>query len=326
MTILKQKDFTEHTNPRLAAGEQQEKDVAFYLRRAFKDDDNILVLNDYRFTYNGETAQIDHLVVHRAGFIIIESKSIYGEVKVNDHGEWSRSFKGQWTGIPSPIIQAELQKDLLRQLMIANVEKFLGKIIGIQTQVTHREWDVICTVSNNCILHREDIPKNISKQVIKSESVADEVKRIGGYSKIGTVLSGKAFFTEQELKNIGDFLLEQCLSNVTTDVVSSTNHPERSVPETIEQPTETKSMPVKKQPNNKKPPRLTCKNCDETEKLTAQYGKYGYYVQCGVCRTNTSMKTPCPACGNPKARIKKQGNHYWLTCDCNYKEVLFVNK
>lgn len=110
MTILKQKDFTEHTNPRLAAGEQQEKDVAFYLRRAFKDDENILVLNDYRFTFNDEIAQIDHLVVHRAGFIIIESKSIYGEVKVNGHGEWSRSYKGNWSGMPSPIIQAELQK------------------------------------------------------------------------------------------------------------------------------------------------------------------------------------------------------------------------
>lgn len=326
MTILKQKDFTEHTNPRLAAGEQQEKDVAFYLRRAFKNNENFLVLNDYRFTFNDEIAQIDHLVVHRTGFIIIESKSIFGEVKVNSHGEWSRSYKGQWTGMPSPIIQAELQKDLLRKLMIANVELFLGKILGIQTQVTHREWDVLCTVSNNCILHREDIPKNISKQVIKSESVADEVKRIGGYSKIGSLLSTKPVFNDEELKNIGEFLLERCLSTETINVLSSTNHAERSEPETIEQPIVTKIEAVKEQPNNEKPLSLACKKCGETKKLTAQYGKYGYYVQCGVCETNTSMKTPCPACGNPKSRIKKQGNHYWLTCDCSYNEVLFVSK
>ena len=101
---------------------------------------------------------------------------------------------------------------------------------------------------------------------------------------------------------------------------------EKSGSEAIEKPIETKITVAKEQPITTKPLSLACKQCGETEKLTAQYGKYGYYVQCGVCETNTSMKTPCPACGNPKARIKKQGNHYWLTCDCSFNEVLFVKK
>lgn len=51
----------------------------------------------------GEYAQIDHLVVHPFRLVNIESKSIHGEVKVNGHGEWSRSYRGQWYGMPTGV-------------------------------------------------------------------------------------------------------------------------------------------------------------------------------------------------------------------------------
>jgi hypothetical protein len=35
---------------------------------------------------------------------------------------------------------------------------------------------------------------------------------------------------------------------------------------------------------------LTCKQCGEADNLTGMYGQYGYYVKCGSCSTNTSMK------------------------------------
>jgi hypothetical protein len=39
------------------AGILQERDVAFYLRRAYKDRDNVMVLNDIRIEHDGETAR-----------------------------------------------------------------------------------------------------------------------------------------------------------------------------------------------------------------------------------------------------------------------------
>ncbi len=179
MTILKYKEPSKSADARQDAGDRQEQDVAFYLRRAFKDDENILVLNDYRFTHNGETAQIDHLIVHRTGFLVIESKSIYGEVKVNAQGEWARSYKGQWVGMPSPIRQAVLQMELLRDFLGANVEHFLGKMLlgRVQQKVRFREWNVLCTVSSSCILHRKGMPSDLSKKVIKSEFIAEELRR-----------------------------------------------------------------------------------------------------------------------------------------------------
>ena len=82
--ILKDKTFQNAVSPKAKAGQKQEQDVAYFLRRAFKDHKEVFVINDFKFTHNNETAQIDHLIVYTFGFILIESKSIKGEVKVNN--------------------------------------------------------------------------------------------------------------------------------------------------------------------------------------------------------------------------------------------------
>ncbi|MBV0934453.1 NERD domain-containing protein [Marinobacterium weihaiense] len=342
MTILKYKEPSATTDPRRAAGERQEQDVAFYLRRAFKNDPNILVLNDYRFTHNDETAQIDHLIVHRAGFIVIESKSIYGEVKVNAQGEWSRSYKGQWSGMPSPIRQAELQMELLRDFMGAHVEHFLGKMLlgRVQQKVRFREWDVLCTVSSSCILHRESMPSELSKRVVKSEFIADEVQGIGGYSRITAAFSSKPHFSAEEMSRIGTFLLEHY-----QQLGSTVLHPtEKPIPELPPKPVKTAVAsappPLQKETTvaiaqlNETPPTynasaqtdiigVTCKKCGSKENLTAMYGQYGYYVKCGQCETNTSMKTACPECNSSKTRVRKRKDEYWLQCECQALRKLY---
>ena len=81
--ILKDKTQTSSASIKLDAGIKQEHDVAFYLRRAYKNSDQVMVLNDLRIEHDGEIAQIDHLIVYTYGFIVVESKSIRGEVQVN---------------------------------------------------------------------------------------------------------------------------------------------------------------------------------------------------------------------------------------------------
>lgn len=97
--ILKTKSLQNTQTPQAIAGQKQEQDVAFYLRRAFKDHPEVLVINDFRFTFNDETAQIDHLIIYPYGFVLIESKSIKGHVDVNQQGEWTRSHGSKWFGM-----------------------------------------------------------------------------------------------------------------------------------------------------------------------------------------------------------------------------------
>lgn len=76
------------------AGEKQESQVSYFLHRYFGNNDNYRILNDLHIEVNGVKSQIDHLVIYKAGFIVVESKSIKGEVRVNSLGEWERSYNG----------------------------------------------------------------------------------------------------------------------------------------------------------------------------------------------------------------------------------------
>jgi hypothetical protein len=50
----------------------------------------VLVFNDIRLQHDGEVVQIDHLVVHRHGMVVIESKSVSGEIHVLPDGQFVR--------------------------------------------------------------------------------------------------------------------------------------------------------------------------------------------------------------------------------------------
>lgn len=318
--ILKEKEGPAGQDERTKAGHQQEKDVAFYLRREFGDDESILVINDLRIEHNAEHAQIDHLVIHPFGFVIIESKSIHGEVKVNGHGEWSRSYRGQWYGMPSPVRQAELQEELVKDLLRQNVEKFLGKMLGVQMKVGGRDWKTICAVSSSAILHRDDMPRAIADQVVKSEFVAKKIRELVG-SWAESWVKAKPRFSQKEIEDIGQFLLERHQPQAAEVQPAREAWPQRGKPDYTPEQKQAKQAAQTTKPGR---PALACKQCGETANLTGQYGKYGYYVRCGSCGTNTSMKTPCPACQSRKVRVTKSGPTYTSNCqDCANRWTVF---
>lgn len=337
--ILKEKGKYAGDDDRGYYGHKQEKDVAFHLRREFGESDQILIINDLEIEHRGERAQIDHLVIHPFGFTIIESKSIVGEVQVNANGEWSRSYKGSWAGIPSPIRQAELQKAALRGLLTDNLDKITNKILGLQTTVAGREWTVLCAVSSSAILHRENMPKKVSKQVVKTEFLGQAVKDLVGNTKIA-ILTTRPKFSKKEMKNIGDFLLDHTadLSRSTArreGLPEETREDRRSnEPPTVAQEEKTPepaSDPAPDSASQEAPPpdriELACKSCGKADSLTGAYGQYGYYVRCGHCESNTTMKQPCPGCHSKKVRLAKKGPDYSATCqNCDHHFLVFSQR
>jgi hypothetical protein len=211
--ILKDKTQTSSASIRLDAGIKQEHDVAFYLRRAYKNSDQVMVLNDLRIEHDGESAQIDHLIVYSYGFIVVESKSIRGEVVVNEHSEWSRSYKEQWSGMPSPIKQAELQLKLLKQYLCDNTKKVIGKFLGIQQGLGMRCYDVFCAISSDAIIDRTKAPKDIADKLVKSEFVTDALDKKMNFKKfynvVGKVYDTRPTFSQEELQHICQFLLDK---------------------------------------------------------------------------------------------------------------------
>jgi hypothetical protein len=288
------------------AGQKQEKDVAFFLRREFKDNPEVFVFNDYKFIYNDETAQIDHLILYKYGFILIESKSIAGEVKVNELGEWTRSYYSKWSGMPSPIKQVELQQKLFKEFLHHSRTDILGKVLGIRQQsFGGRSWNNICAVSSKSIIDRKNIPHEISNTIVKSEFLTDKLIEImdlrsGILNKLNP-LDVRPDFNEDELKSITNFLLSNIKNKVEKIIKEKEVEPEVKRAEVI----------------------LKCKKCSESEEITPKYGKFGYYITCKKCEANTPMKAPCITCKSKKTKVSKKKDSYTLSClDCESQRVL----
>ncbi|QQK64464.1 NERD domain-containing protein [Cobetia sp. cqz5-12] len=210
--IAKEKEAYSGDDERARYGHRQEEDVAFHLRRAFGDDPEVVIFNDLRLKHGEENAQIDHLVMHPFGFIIIESKSITGEVRVNAAGEWQRSYRGNWTGLKSPLRQAELQQDILKRLLIEHRTHLMNKTFGLQGGFAGRQWRVLCAVSSNAIVHRDEMDKGVSAQVVKPEFLHEQVSGlIGARSMVKRALlfDTRPEFTKDELERVSEFLLKQ---------------------------------------------------------------------------------------------------------------------
>jgi hypothetical protein len=299
--IIKDKDLQNVKSPTAIAGQKQEQDVAFFLRREFKNHHQVFVINDYKFSFNDETAQIDHLIVYPFGFLLIESKSISGEVKVNELGEWTRSSNSKWFGMLSPIKQAELQQKLLKELLNHHKAEILGKLLGFKQQsFGMRSWNILCAVSSNSIIDRESIPKNISDVIVKSEFLIDRINKVmdlkSPLKRAFSISDVRPDFNESELKSITDFLINN--AKLKSKKVQKIKQ------ETIK-PIKSHSI-------------LKCKKCNESENFTSQYGRYGYFINCNECNTNTSMKMPCVQCKSKNTKVTKNKDTFTLNCsDCN---------
>ena len=283
------------------AGEKQESQVSYVLDRYFGRDDNYRIVNNLKIEVNGFNSQIDHLIVYRAGFIIVESKSIQGSVRVNSLGEWERSYKEQWFGIPSPVQQAAVQVDSLKALLRENDSQLLGKMMGIQKGFGLRQYKTVIAISSSARLDRDNIPADISQHIVKTEFLVDKVKDITKTSHNGLKSFAKSEprFTAEEMDRIYTFLKA---------------HEQSSEPEQKTDTGPTIELTEQSDVAHKKSVTVSCKKCGETEALSALYGRFGYYVQCAKCSTNTALKQPCPACGSTSTKTRKSKADMYLDC------------
>jgi len=102
----------------LSAGIKGEREAAFHLDGHYKDGQNNVLLHDLRFVLDGETAQIDHLVINRTGYmVLIETKNYSGDLEVNAHGEFTVHYGKERYGIPSPYEQSRRHARILGKLL-----------------------------------------------------------------------------------------------------------------------------------------------------------------------------------------------------------------
>jgi hypothetical protein len=329
--------------------------MAHYLNRGFREDEEVFVLHGLRLEDSGQpeqdgspgVCQIDHLVVHRLGLFIVESKSVTEEVRIKSDGsggdEWTRRYRGKETGMPSPIQQAQRQSNFLRAFLRCQGKDLLGKMpLGMR---------IIAKVAKGT--DQRDF-SNAPIQLVVAVSDTGKIKRVGGWSEpsepfrafvakadlvVGKITQeikshrkgaslartrsdgeyGQWAMEEPEPKQVAEFLAAQHAGHPGAKPARSKRTP----------PTQDRKLPPNKSAGAGHAQDVACKHCGSQD-LTAQWGKYGYYWKCGACQKNTTMPAVCSACGakrgqDNEVRVRKDKATYFRDCkSCGTSETIWT--
>lgn len=286
------KEFTEkeYKSPKRRAGQAAEKQMAFYLKREFQDAENIFILNDVRVSTDDDNAQIDHLIVYPAGVVIVESKSVGGEMTVNTHGEWIRVIGSKKSGMPSPITQARTQARVLK--------KYLSKLVFFNGCILPDSfhYDVFVAVSDNGIINREY--KGDLDELCKADQIARKVRELAA----------------SRLHQVNKRGIDLQLGKEVALSLNKKNAKKVKVAEQDHKP--------KYKLSNQAKPTLECSKCKSTNVFVA-YGR-NYYLKCLSCDGNTplqkSLKCIKPNC---QAKLRKSKNEFFKECSACETSVLF---
>lgn len=326
------------------AGDDAERQMAFYLRRAYGSDPDVHVFHNLRFEKSEDAAQIDHLILHRSGAVIVESKSVTSAVRINEREEWARQWNGRWTGMPSPVLQARRQADFLRSLLDAHREELLGKFLFGFKQKSFRAFviDVVVAISDQGVVQHEgkllDVRKADQVPDRVRELIADHVQLAQLWSKDSRANTWGVTITPEEFARVSAFLKARDTprSQHGNPVVPAPSlpSPTQAAPTGRHAAPAPEILPVKAvsvdtQPRSTAVPAaersaVTCRHCQGTG-VEVAYGKYGYYVKCLQCEGNTRIQLTCPTC-QAKAKIRKAGAEFFAECaECQTSSLYHRN-
>lgn len=351
---------TPSSDPRQRAGADAEQQMAHYLHRRFDDDQEVCVLHDLRIEdpvqreHNGSpgVCQIDHLVMHRWGMFIVESKSVSQEVRVRPDGtggdEWRRVYRGTEIGMASPIVQAKRQAEFLRSLLKRHQAELLrkrpldlGRLAKLAITPSLHDFrlmplQLIVAVSDQGKITRLDGWKErrkpfqvfVTKADLVPDKISDEIRRHRRGAGVISVQPlneyGLWSMDSKEVVSVAEFLFRRHSDR--------SSRPKSNVDRTAA------ARELNPQFNDSNLPRgqpdvvPTCKHCGGTE-LTARSGRFGYHWSCGVCQKNTKMPVRCSVCKAERrkddavVKIRKSGPKYLRVCEaCNTTELVWTQR
>ncbi|HLN22663.1 MAG TPA: nuclease-related domain-containing protein [Patescibacteria group bacterium] len=329
--IVKEAEPLVSTDKREVAGRQAENQLAFYLKRAFERDPLVRVFNSLRLERPDDAAQIDHLILHRWGFVLIESKSVHDSIEINPHGEFSRWYDGHRHGMASPIEQVKRQEEFLRDYLHDHRELVIGKILGLMQQgFSGRAWDHFVAISDQGRIEMKPASTPRPDCLHKAEAIVEQVRALlQDYGSLRQKLIGTApRFSDETLDSISYFLCDhhRPLGLVKAPPAAVVHLPPPVLPPkpfTFPQPSVPVAPVAPVSPVVAVPPSSpACGKCGSA-KVTVEFGR-SYYLKCHDCGGNTAIHETCACSG--KERLSKRGDSFTATCAvCGKVRLYHVN-
>ena len=233
----------------LEIGKAGEQSLLFELTNSFLP---IMILHDVYIEHKGLNAQFDFIILTRKFFMVIEVKKYFGNITVNEKGEFIRTVnRGNRTvfkeGMYSPIRQVERQVEVLRSMLVDHevIEK---------TPILF----AVAFANEKTVIDLKKAPTNIKNKVFRSDGIVT-------FLKAELTKKSPVHFFDKRMRDIAEYVNGQhinkhSLETPEEEVVSF--HIEEEVP--VAATVEVEQIPVSNEDLALKLKRFRKKTADES--------------------------------------------------------------
>jgi len=161
----------------------------------------MIVLHDLYLEYEGLTAQIDFLIFTRRRFFVVECKNLYGNITINNSGDFIRTIGTRNEGIYSPITQCKRHLELIKQIRGPEQSNFLTRSL-FEKNFYNNYRSVVVLANPKTILNDRYAPKPIKAQVIRADQLIEHIRKVNKEENA-------ADFSEAEMEQLANYFLSK---------------------------------------------------------------------------------------------------------------------
>ena len=186
----------------VSLGEVGEKRVAFELKNSGIP---MYVLRDIHLTTGDLSAQIDYIVITRKRNFIIECKNLYGNIEIDNQGNFIREYnikrKFIREGIYSPITQNQRHLEVIKQIRKGVRSNIITKRI-FESSFDENYRSIVVLANPKTILKSNYAKKEIIDKVIRADQLIQFIKDECKKSKNPET-------TDKYMKDLAEFFLSE---------------------------------------------------------------------------------------------------------------------
>ena len=167
--IFKEMDQLDWRDQSAVMHRTADEQMPYYLRRYFGDSAEVDVLNQLRVISGGVVTQVDHLLLHPYGLVVVDSRSVSGRLQVREDGRWICLHHHQPRVIHSPVTLAYTQALSLKAFLVKKVRQkgFFDKVeLDVLVAVPDTEaieWPSAGALVEVC--NADEVPGQINQRV-----------------------------------------------------------------------------------------------------------------------------------------------------------------
>lgn len=137
----------------------------------------MFVLHDLYLEYEGLSAQIDYLIITKRRQFVVECKNLYGNITINNVGDFIRIIGNRKEGIYSPVTQSKRHLELIKQIRGAEKGNALTKSL-FERHFYENYRSVVVLANPKTILNAKYATKEIKSQVIRADQLIEYIRKV----------------------------------------------------------------------------------------------------------------------------------------------------